>query len=737
MTIATLRWTTPIGLQVARYTRPLDRTEAELRLGRLETTLDRRRGLLLSCRSDQPGRYHPHDLGYTDPPVEVTARDGQLEVAALNDRGRVLLPALHAALAAHPGAAAPHDGRFAVPLPEPDGLLPEEDRTRRPSAFTLLRALTAGLAFPAGATDAGRDRVLGLYGAFGYDLILGFDPVPLHQHRDRRDRTLVLHLPDRVLEIDRRSGTAFQHSYEFGYDGSATDGLPRDTPVAAPAPVAEPAAHRDHRPGEYAALVRGAQRRFRAGEMFEVVPGQSFHRAAAAAPSTVFRRLRERNPAPYGLLANLGGAEFLVGASPEMFVRVDPVRRTVESCPISGTIARGADALQDAEHVRELLVSAKEESELTMCTDVDRNDKARVCLPGSVEVLARRQIEMYSTLIHTVDHVRGELLPGRDALDAFLTHAWAVTVTGAPKRAAVAFIEEHERSPRRWYGGAVGRIGFDGGLETALTLRTVQIRDGVATVRAGATLLHDSDPDAEERETVLKARALLDAVENTEGPLPSVPPRPRQSPTAVRVLLADHQDSFVHTLADYLRQTGADVVTYRAGFGAALLDEVRPDLLVLSPGPGRPADFGMSALLDAALERRLPVFGVCLGLQGIVEHLGGTLATLDVPVHGKPSEIALVDGGGTVFAGLPARVTAGRYHSLYADEAALPPELRVTARTGDGVVMAVEHRELPLAAVQFHPESVMTTAGGTGHTLIGNVVSGLARRPVGLVGSGR
>ncbi|QKW10945.1 chorismate-binding protein [Streptomyces sp. NA04227] len=476
---------------------------------------------------------------------------------------------------------------------------------------------------------------------------------------------------------------------------------------------------------------------------------------------------------------NLAEGEHLVGASPEMFVRVDPKARTVESCPISGTIARGRDPLEDAEQIRTLLGSAKEESELTMCTDVDRNDKARVCVPGSVEVLARRQIEPYSRLIHTVDHVRGRLRPDRDALDAFLTHMWAVTVTGAPKRAAIAFVEEHERSPRRWYGGAVGRIGFDGALETALTLRTVQIRDGVATVRAGATLLFDSDPRAEEAETELKASALLDAVENAggggvgggdgdggvggdggdsagagrEGPARGARggagrraghggglragDGAAESGRPPRVLLVDHQDSFVHMLADYLRQAGAEVVTYRAGFPPALLDDENPDLLVLSPGPGRPSDFGLSGVLDTALLHGLPVFGVCLGLQGIVEYFGGTLGTLPLPVHGKPSPVEVVDGGGTVFRGLPARFRAGRYHSLYADPRTLPADLKVTARTADGTVMGIEHRTLPVAAVQFHPESIMTAADGAGHRLIANAVAGLGRPvPAGVATAG-
>ncbi|MFI5983519.1 anthranilate synthase component I [Streptomyces sp. NPDC051555] len=739
----TLHWTTPAGVQVTRLSEPLDPAGAEAELARLEEALDTRRGLLMSGRSEQPGRYRPYDLGHVDPPVELTAVGDRLHVRALNARGRVLLPALADALrphgALHDAADGTYsaDGAFAVAVgAEPGPVGREEDRTRRRSVLTVLRAAVAALASP-------QDQVWGLYGAFGYDLVLGFDPVPLHQDRDPRDRTVVLHLPDTILEIDRTRGTAVRHSYEFAYAGRSTVGLDRATPAAAYGPPAEPAAYRDHAPGEYAQLVRTAQQRFRDGEMFEAVPGQSFHRPSADAPSEVFRRLRARNPAPYGLLMNLAAGEHLVGASPEMFVRVDPDARTVESCPISGTIARGAGPLEDAERIRTLLDSRKEESELTMCTDVDRNDKARVCEPGSVEVLARRQIELYSTLIHTVDHVRGRLRGDRDALDAFLTHMWAVTVTGAPKRAAVAFIEEHERSPRRWYGGAVGRIGFDGGLDTALTLRTIQIRDGVATVRAGATLLFDSDPEAEESETILKAFALIDAVENPAprtpngagagaGPVPGAVGGGRPP----RVLLVDHQDSFVHTLADYVRQTGAEVITYRAGFPPALLDALAPDLLVLSPGPGRPADFRMSALIEEALARQLPLFGVCLGLQGLVEHFGGALGVLPRPVHGKPSPVDVLDGGGTVFKNLPARFPAGRYHSLYAEEGTLPEVFDVTARTADGIVMGIEHRELPIAAVQFHPESIMTTDGRAGHTLIANAVAGLTRAAVPRVPAG-
>ena len=400
-----------------------------------------------------------------------------------------------------------------------------------------------------------------------------------------------------------------------------------------------------------------------------------------------------------------------------MYVRVEGDR--VETCPISGTIARGQDPLDDASQILALLNSEKDESELTMCTDVDRNDKSRICIPGSVKVIGRRQIEMYSRLIHTVDHVEGRLRPEFDALDAFLTHTWAVTVTGAPKTAAMMFLEDHEKSPRAWYGGAIGKVGFDGGLNTGLTLRTIRIKDGHAEVRVGATLLWDSDPVAEEEETELKASAFLDALR--------LPRRTSDIPTFAtaeekkNVLLVDHMDSFVHTLGNYLRQTGADVITQRAGFPLDDLSRLRPDLLVLSPGPGTPSDFAISDTIEAALALEIPIFGVCLGLQAVVEFFGGTLSQLETPMHGKASPIQVT--GGQLFAGLPTEFRAGRYHSLYAKTDTLPDSLEVTATSADDdVVMAVEHKSLPINAVQFHPESIMSFDDEIGLRLVRNAI---------------
>ena len=676
--------------------------------------LDQRRGALLTSSYEYPGRYTRWDLGFIDPPVVLTARGRRFRAEALNARGRVLLPALGRTLSGLDVVAAidTRDDVVEGEVQAPAGRFTEEDRTRQSSVFSLLRALV-DLFFHEDEPH------LGFYGAFGYDLAFQFEPVRLKLERPPEQRDLVLYLPDELIVVDHRREVAQRRRYEFEVDGRATDGLPRDGATRPYVGHAEAPRAGDHEPGDYAALVRVARESFKRGDLFEVVPGQTFFSGSPRPPSELFRRLREWNPSPYGFLISLGEAEYLVGASPEMYVRVDGDR--VETCPISGTIARGRDPIGDAAQILALLTSAKDASELTMCTDVDRNDKSRICVPGSVRVIGRRQIEMYSRLIHTVDHVEGRLLPGLDALDAFLAHTWAVTVTGAPKPWAMQFIEDHERSPRAWYGGAVGLVGFDGNLNTGLTLRTVRVKDGIAEVRVGATLLYDSDPDEEERETHLKASAFLDALRRPARTATAEAVEPPQPGRGKRILLVDHQDSFVHTLANYLRQTGAAVTTLRAGFPADALDALAPDLAVLSPGPGTPWDFDVSGTLRTLLERGIPVFGVCLGLQGMVEHFGGALDVLDYPMHGKASRIRVV--GGRLFEGLPKEFSAGRYHSLFAIRDRLPADLVVTAETEDGVVMAVEHRTLPLAAVQFHPESILTLDDDLGLRLLQNVVA--------------
>ena len=562
--------------------------------------LDSARGVLLSSSYEYPGRYTRWDMGFVDPPVAVTSQGDIVTAEALNPRGEVLLSPVRQVIQelAHVSIVEENADRLIFQIERPADRFEEEERSRQPSSFAVIRAIVE--------LFNGPDEHLGLYGAFGYDLAFQFEPIDLKLVRPENQRDLVLYVPDEIIVVDHQGGIAERRRYEFSYKGSSTADISRGGAREPYQPDLDLEPMRDHESGEYAEVVDLARQYFARGDLFEVVSSQTFVEPSPEPPSELFRRLKEQNPSPYGFLINLGQAEWLVGASPEMYVRVEGDR--VETCPISGTIARGQDPLDDASQILALLNSEKDESELTMCTDVDRNDKSRICVPGSVKVIGRRQIEMYSRLIHTVDHVEGRLRPEFDALDAFLTHTWAVTVTGAPKTAAMMFLEDHEKSPRAWYGGAIGKVGFDGGLNTGLTLRTIRIKDGHAEVRVGATLLWDSDPVAEEEETELKASAFLDALR--------LPRRTADISTfqaaeeKKSVLLVDHMDSFVHTLGNYLRQTGADVTTQRTGFPLEDLSRLRPDLLVLSPGPGTPSDFAISNTIQAALALEIPIFGV-------------------------------------------------------------------------------------------------------------------------------
>ena len=452
------------------------------RLDGLIELLDRRRGVVLSSGTTVPGRYESFDLGFSDPPLVLETTGVQFSLAALNARGEVLIAFLADTLRDKSVVITEKSAaRLAGHIIRGEAPVEEDQRTRRASVMSLVRDMVASFA-------AGDDGMLGLFGAFAYDLVFQIEDLVQKRPREKDQRDIVLYVPDQLLAYDRATSRGAVITYDFSWKGKSTAGLSRETRESVYAKTPRQG-FADHAPGEYQATVELARGAFARGDLFEAVPGQLFGEPCERSPAEVFQRLCRINPSPYGALMNLGDGEFLVSASPEMFVRSDG--RRVETCPISGTIARGVDAIGDAEQIRQLLNSEKDEFELNMCTDVDRNDKARVCVPGTIKVLARRQIETYSKLFHTVDHVEGMLRPGFDALDAFLTHAWAVTVTGAPKLWAMQFVEDHERSPRRWYAGAIGCVNFDGSINTGLTIRTIRMKDGIAEVRVGATCLFE------------------------------------------------------------------------------------------------------------------------------------------------------------------------------------------------------------------------------------------------------
>ena len=559
-----------------------------------------------------------------------------------------------------------------------------------------------------------------MYGAFGYDLVYQFENIEARHKRDPEQTDCHLFLPVELVVVDRQKEEASKIEYHIEtQDGMTESWWNTGEEFQVAEGKADGKINCDHEAGEFEQKVAKIQEGCRRGDFFEVVLSQSFSTGFAEQPSTLFKRICEQNPSPYSFLINMG-KEQLVGASPEMYVRVKEER--FETSPISGTVPVGGDPMETAERIKALISSEKEESELTMCTDVDRNDMARICEPGSVHLIGRRLLERYSRLIHTVDHLEGVLNKDRDAVDAILTHMWACTVTGSPKPVAMQTIENMENSPRGWYSGCIGFLWFNGFVSTGMTLRTVHLKNGRATVRAGATLLYDSDPATEERETHIKASAFLGATLGSKPATAKDIDLP-QSGGEKTVLFVDNQDSFVHTLASYVRQTGAKVITLRSGFPYKMLDDIAPDLLFISPGPGFPSEQNVPELVGEALAREIPIFGVCLGHQGIAEHFGAKLLTLEHPVHGKSAEI--FHNAESFYSGLPNPFSAGRYHSLYLDSVSLPDCLDVTAKTADGLIMGLRHKTLPVASVQFHPESILTLKDQAGLRMINKVMSEL------------
>ena len=707
-----LRYRTPHGINVSRVT---SRLPFQKGFGRFLRDLDKVRGIYLSSGYEYPGRYSRWDIVSVRPPLELVSFQREVTFRPLNERGAAINRMLATVLGDHPhwDDFREENGTLHGTLKPMRGLFPEEERSKQPSVFSILRALTREFRNE-------NDDKLAFAGAFGYDLLFQFEPIPLRLPRSSR-KDLQLFLCDDIVYMDRKREQIERFSWEFDQNGISTRGLARTGERVAKPPVRKPSPiTADHTPEEYMANVEVVREGMRRGDYYEVILSQTFRTAYSGKASELFTRMQRANPSPYEFLIQFGD-EQLVGASPEMFVRVEGPR--VETCPISGTARRTGDPLQDEKNIRELLTSTKEESELTMCTDVDRNDKSRVCVPGTVKVIGRRLIEAYAGLFHTVDHVEGFLQEGFDSLDAFLSHMWAVTLIGAPKKAAAVAIESLEKHARGWYGGAVGLLSLNGDINTGILIRTTYLRDGYATYPAGATLLYDSDPASEERETRLKATGffrLLGPQAVPQGQKGVNELNEANEFRNMKLLLVDNDDCFIHTLANYARQAGAEVVTYRAGTPFEVLDAVHPDMILISPGPGRPEDFGVPQLVKHAAHAGIPVFGVCLGLQGIVEAFGGELGVLPYPMHGKPSKVH--HRGAGVFEGLPEEIEVGRYHSLYAIPERMPASLEVTAESEDGIIMGVRHRELPIEAVQFHPESILTAAGDTGLKLMRNAL---------------
>ena len=264
---------------------------------------------------------------------------------------------------------------------------------------------------------------------------------------------------------------------------------------------------------DFEAAVDTVKEHISAGDCYQVVIAQKFTKPTSAQPLAIYRALRATNPSPYMYFLRTG-EESIIGASPEMLVRCH--EQQLDYRPIAGTRKRGATGIEDEALGEEMRRDEKEVAEHTMLVDLGRNDLGRVSEYGSVRVEALMTIERYSHVQHLVTSLRGRLRDGLDRFDALAACFPAGTVTGAPKIRAMQIIRELEPAHRGVYAGAVLYVDYDDNLDSCIAIRTIELRDGVATIEAGAGIVSDSVPAKEYEECLNKAQALFKAIELAE-----------------------------------------------------------------------------------------------------------------------------------------------------------------------------------------------------------------------------
>lgn len=270
---------------------------------------------------------------------------------------------------------------------------------------------------------------------------------------------------------------------------------------------------------EYEDRVRRAKKYITAGDIFQVVPSQRLSKRTPAHPFAIYRQLRRINPSPYMVFLRFPGGVgapplHIISASPELHVRLES--GIAELRPIAGTRWRGKSDEEDSQLAQDLLSDKKERAEHVMLVDLGRNDLGRVCKYGSVHVKEMMTVEKYSHVMHIVSDVQGDINPEHDAFSLLRATFPAGTVTGAPKVRAMEIIEELEESKRGLYAGVIGYIGYDGTMDTCIALRTIVMQGDTVHIQAGGGVVADSDPTYEYNESLNKARALAEAVQEAE-----------------------------------------------------------------------------------------------------------------------------------------------------------------------------------------------------------------------------
>ncbi len=371
----------------------------------------------------------------------------------------------------------------------------------------------------------------GLVGAISYDFIDQFEKLPANKNTLLDTPDYELYFADNIFLMDHRTGKGYvvvnavitddgrdeiidsvEQRFDYYFKCASS---PAPQPTKSDRKLPPPSS--DTSQSEYEQMIKTAQRHIVDGDIFQVVLSRTLTEPCYDEPLDVYKRLRKLNPSPYMFYIN-SPSTTLIGASPELNLRVSGTdARTVEIRPIAGTKPRGRidgkiDQDTDFRYEAELKLDRKELAEHMMLVDLARNDIARVSAPGSRVVNELLIVERYESVMHLVSNVKGTLDPNLDALSAYLATMNMGTLTGAPKIEAMKIIRQLEKNKRGYYGGAVMYLTVDGQFDSCITIRSLQVKDNIAYVRAGAGIVYDSVPKTEYEETAHKARSCLRAI---------------------------------------------------------------------------------------------------------------------------------------------------------------------------------------------------------------------------------
>lgn len=415
------------------------------------------------------------------------------------------------------------DDRLHLMLPRPGSPDPAE-RLHEPSAFDALRELVTGFA----VRTSEEPFTLAALGVVAFDHVDVIESLPPAAEDPLGFPDFVFWLAESLVVVER-SGRARAVCTAFGGDPTAYHGAAqrlsalvercdRAPPSPPPVQLGEPDfSDVDVDDSAYEAVVCAMKRHIAAGDVYQIVPSRTF-RAPCPNPLSAFQALRRRDPSPYQFFLR-SPDHLLLGASPETSVRVTPGAEgaIVEVKPIAGTRARGGSEDEDDRLEADLRLDGKELAEHMMLVDLARNDVARVSRPGTRRVAKLMTVERYARVMHLVSSVTGTLRPDLDAVHALQACLNVGTLTGAPKLRATELLRGAERTKRGPYGGAIGWLNGAGEMDTGVVIRSAVVRDDIAYVRAGAGVVHDSDPAAEAEETRRKASALLSVLAGVAG----------------------------------------------------------------------------------------------------------------------------------------------------------------------------------------------------------------------------